>query len=162
MHTFNVLLSKDVMLKAGLVQPDITHRHVVYVRLWHTCNHVGLFPSGLNNSHRVEQRTNAYKANHSCLTWKCNVLDLLWCVETKIFRNNKVNIMTMDALSPCLGRSSASMFFYIPNTWVTLFYLERLELPVPSKYHHTIENINMTVSFYMFLSTSAQQHFTYH
>ena len=61
------------------------------------------------------------------------VQELFFCVEAVIFQANKVHIMAVDALAPCVARSSVAIVLAAYNSWVFYFHVDEFQLPVPSE-----------------------------
>ena len=53
-------------------------------------------------------------------------------VESRILQDNLVDAMAVDALAPCVTRSSATIVLNMQDKWILDFCKEGFQLPVPS------------------------------
>ena len=58
---------------------------------------------------------------------------ILFVAEAVIFQAHKVHIMAVDALAPCVARSSVAIVLAAYNNWVLDFHVDEFQLPVPSE-----------------------------
>ena len=70
-------------------------------------------------------------------------------VESRIFQDNLVDAMVVDALAPCVARSSSTIVLNMQDKWNLGFCKEGFQLPVP----FTVEKLLKMQIYFLLLSS---------